>query len=142
MKRGHTILEYKDKIRRVRAARPNVSLTSDFIVGFPGETDRDFEATLHLVEELGFDMSFTFEYSARPGTPAASLPDPTPLEVKRRFTTLQARQRACDQSGDGRYHAACPGHRPREEGSRPDARRTENNRVVNFTGGCPEMGGG
>ena len=91
MKRGHTILEYKDKIRRVRAARPGLSLTSDFIVGFPGETDRDFEATLRLVEELGFDMSFTFEYSARPGTPAASLPDSTPPEVKReRLTTLQA----------------------------------------------------
>jgi tRNA-2-methylthio-N6-dimethylallyladenosine synthase len=78
MKRGHTALEYKQKIRRLRAARPGLSLSSDFIVGFPGETERDFEATLALIEELGFDQSFSFIYSRRPGTPAAALPDDVP----------------------------------------------------------------
>ena len=82
MKRGHTILEYKAKIRALRRTRPDISLSSDFIVGFPGETERDFEATLKLVEELDYDISFSFIYSPRPGTPAASLPDDTPAEVK------------------------------------------------------------
>jgi len=145
MKRGHTILEYKDKIRRVRAARPGLSLTSDFIVGFPGETDQDFEATLRLVEELGFDMSFTFEYSARPGTPAASLPDSTPPEVKReRLTTLQALVR---KQGDAISSAMVgttqrvlvTGSAKKYPGQMQG--RTENNRVVNFTGGRPAMQG-
>ncbi len=145
MKRGHTILEYKDKIRRVRAARPGVSLTSDFIVGFPGETDKDFEATLRLVEELSFDMSFTFEYSARPGTPAAGLPDSTPPEVKRaRLTTLQALVR---KQGDA-ISSAMVGTTQRVLVTGPAKKspgqmqgRTENNRVVNFTGGRPDMQG-
>ncbi len=145
MKRGHTVLEYKDKIRRVRAARPDVSLTSDFIVGFPGETDKDFEATLRLVEELGFDMSFTFEYSARPGTPAASLPDSTPPEVKRqRLTTLQALVR---KQGDAISRAMVgttqrvlvTGPAKKDPGQMQG--RTENNRVVNFSGGRREMQG-
>ncbi|MGD8383878.1 MAG: tRNA (N6-isopentenyl adenosine(37)-C2)-methylthiotransferase MiaB, partial [Lysobacterales bacterium] len=83
MKRGHTVLEYKQKIRRLREQRPDISLSSDFIVGFPGETERDFEATMELIAEMNFDQSFSFIYSARPGTPAAALPDETPIEVKK-----------------------------------------------------------
>jgi tRNA-2-methylthio-N6-dimethylallyladenosine synthase len=91
MKRGHTALEYKQKIRRLRAVRPDISLASDFIVGFPGETERDFEDTLALIDELGFDQSFSFIYSRRPGTPAANLPDATTSEEKhRRLERLQA----------------------------------------------------
>jgi len=92
MKRGHTILEYKQKIRKLREARPDISLSSDFIVGFPGETDDDFEQLMNLVAEIGFDQSFSFVYSARPGTPAASLDDDTPMDVKKkRLQILQAR---------------------------------------------------
>ena len=92
MKRGHTAIEYKQKIRKLRAVRPDISLSSDFIVGFPGETDADFEALMNLIAEVGFDQSFSFIYSARPGTPAASLADETPMEVKKkRLQILQAR---------------------------------------------------
>ncbi len=92
MKRNHTALEYKSRIRRLRAARPGISLSSDFIVGFPGETEADFEATMRLIEEVGFDHSFSFIYSRRPGTPAAELPDDVPLAVKKqRLARLQAR---------------------------------------------------
>ena len=92
MKRGHTVLEYKQKIRKLREARPDISLSSDFIVGFPGETDQDFEQLMNLIAEIGFDQSFSFIYSARPGTPAASLADDTPLDVKKeRLRILQAR---------------------------------------------------
>jgi tRNA-2-methylthio-N6-dimethylallyladenosine synthase len=92
MKRGHTVLEYKQKIRKLRAVRPDISLSSDFIIGFPGETDDDFEALMNMVADIGFDQSFSFIYSARPGTPAANLADDTPLEVKKqRLQILQAR---------------------------------------------------
>lgn len=92
MKRGHTILEYKQKIRKLREVRPDISLSSDFIVGFPGETDKDFEQLMNLVAEVGFDQSFSFVFSARPGTPAASLEDDTPMDVKKqRLQILQAR---------------------------------------------------
>ena len=92
MKRGHTILEYKQKIRKLREARPDISLSSDFIVGFPGETDDDFEKLMDLIAEIGFDQSFSFIYSARPGTPAASLDDDTPMDVKKqRLKILQER---------------------------------------------------
>jgi len=92
MKRGHTIVEYKQKIRKLREVRPDISLSSDFIVGFPGETDDDFEKLMDLVAEVGFDQSFSFIYSARPGTPAASLEDDTPMDVKKqRLKNLQAR---------------------------------------------------
>ncbi len=95
MKRGYTSLEFKDKVRRLRAARPGISLSSDFIVGFPGETERDFEATLALVRAVGFDQSFSFIYSRRPGTPAASLPDEVSHEVKQqRLARLQAQLEA------------------------------------------------
>ncbi|AVP96645.1 tRNA (N6-isopentenyl adenosine(37)-C2)-methylthiotransferase MiaB [Ahniella affigens] len=91
MKRNHTIMEYKQKLRKLRAVRPDISISTDIIVGFPGETDRDFDATMKLVEEIGFDQSFTFIYSRRPGTPAASLLDDTPAEVKSaRLARLQA----------------------------------------------------
>ena len=91
MKRGHTVLEYKQKIRRLREQRPDISLSSDFIVGFPGETERDFEQTMKLIADMNFDQSFSFIYSARPGTPAASMADDTPMLVKKqRLSRLQA----------------------------------------------------
>jgi tRNA-2-methylthio-N6-dimethylallyladenosine synthase len=136
MKRGHTILEYKQKIRKLREARPDISLSSDFIVGFPGETDDDFEKLMDLVAEIGFDQSFSFIYSARPGTPAASLDDDTPMDVKKqRLQILQARinQQAFEIS------QAMVGATQRvlvEKISKKDANqvagRTENMRWVNF----------
>ena len=92
MKRGHTALEYKSKIRRLRKIRPDISISSDFIIGFPGETEKDFADTMKLIEDIGFDVSFSFVYSARPGTPASDLPDATPEEIKKqRLQILQAR---------------------------------------------------
>ena len=92
MKRGHTAIEYKSKIRALRAIRPDISLSSDFIIGFPGETEQDFAATMKLIDEVGFDTSFSFIYSARPGTPAAELADNTPEDVKKkRLHILQSR---------------------------------------------------
>ena len=138
MKRGHTVLEYKQKIRRLREQRPGISLSSDFIVGFPGETERDFEATMKLITEINFDQSFSFIYSARPGTPAASLADDTPMEVKKeRLFRLQAQinLQALEIS------KAMVGNVERilvEGTSKRNtdqlAGRTENNRVVNFDG--------
>ena len=138
MKRGYTVLEYKSIVRRLRKARPQLSLSSDFIVGFPGEKADDFEATMRLIEELGFDASFSFVFSARPGTPAASLADDTPQEIKlERLKRLQARIEAQAR----RFSQAMVGTRQRvlvDGTSRKDPRelsaRTENNRVVNFTG--------
>jgi tRNA-2-methylthio-N6-dimethylallyladenosine synthase len=138
MKRGHTVLEYKQKIRRLREIRPNISLSSDFIVGFPGETEKDFEATLKLISDLGFDQSFSFVFSARPGTPAASLPDDVPLAVKKeRLMRLQKLVRsqaaAISQGMVGSVQRILV-----EGESKKDpkvlAGRTENNRVVNFAG--------
>jgi tRNA-2-methylthio-N6-dimethylallyladenosine synthase len=92
MKRGYTALEYKSVIRKLRAARPDISLSSDFIVGFPGETDADFEKTMKLIDDVGFDTSFSFVYSPRPGTPAVEMDDSTPAEVKSaRLARLQKR---------------------------------------------------
>ena len=138
MKRGHTALEYKQKIRRLRAARPGISLSSDFIVGFPGETEADFEATMKLIEDIGFDTSFSFIYSRRPGTPASSLPDDVPLEVKKaRLARLQARILAMaetiGQSMIGTVQSVLV-ERPSRKDPRQLAGRTENNRVVNFDG--------
>jgi tRNA-2-methylthio-N6-dimethylallyladenosine synthase len=136
MKRGYTVLEYKSLVRKLRAMRPSISLSSDFIVGFPGETEADFEKTLALVEELNFDASFSFIYSPRPGTPAADLPDPVPLETKQRWLSR------LQQQLDRQVHAfsqAMVGRSERilvEGPSRKDPNelcgRTENNRVVNF----------
>ncbi len=138
MKRGYTALEYKSIVRKLRAARPGISISSDFIVGFPGETERDFEATLKLIDELGFDDSFSFVYSRRPGTPAAELPDDTSGEEKlARLARLQARIDAHAKA----ISEDMVGTRQRilvEGASRRDARemagRTDNNRTVNFPG--------
>jgi tRNA-2-methylthio-N6-dimethylallyladenosine synthase len=136
MKRGHTALEYKQKIRKLREVRPDISLSSDFIVGFPGETENDFEATMKLIGDIGFDQSFSFIYSARPGTPAASLPDDTPVEIKKeRLQILQSRinQQAFEIS------RAMVGSTQRvlvektsKKSERQVAGRTENSRWVNF----------
>jgi tRNA-2-methylthio-N6-dimethylallyladenosine synthase len=136
MKRGHTALEYKARIRRLREVRPDISLSSDFIVGFPGETDADFEDTMRLIEDVGFDHSFSFIYSARPGTPAADLADDTPHSVKQtRLARLQARinEMAADISHGmvgTRQQVLVEG--PARRGDGLLAGRTENNRVVNF----------
>ncbi|WP_341678108.1 tRNA (N6-isopentenyl adenosine(37)-C2)-methylthiotransferase MiaB [Niveibacterium sp. SC-1] len=138
MKRGYTALEYKSLIRRLRAARPELSLSSDFIVGFPGETEADFEATMKLIEDVGFDASFSFVYSARPGTPAADLADDTPQDLKlKRLARLQKRIEEMSFAISERMVGSV--QRVLVEGvSRKDANelagRTENNRVVNFPG--------
>ena len=144
MKRGHTVLEYKQKIRKLRKARPDISLSSDFIIGFPGETDRDFEALMNLIAEIGFDQSFSFVYSARPGTPAANLADDTPMDVKKeRLALLQARinQQAMEIS------RGMVGSTQRvlveKTSKKSDAQvsgRTENNRWVNFDGSAALIG--
>ena len=144
MKRNHTALEYKSRIRRLRAARPGISLSSDFIVGFPGETEADFGATLQLIEEVGFDNSFSFIYSRRPGTLAAELPDDVPLEAKKqRLARLQARIHDMAAA----ISATMVGGTQRilvEGPSRKDpaqlAGRTENNRVVNFDASADLIG--
>ena len=144
MKRGHTALEYKAKVRKLRAVRPGISLSSDFIVGFPGETERDFAATMALIEEIGFDYSFSFVYSPRPGTPAASLPDATPLAVKKeRLARLQARLEAGAHAISRRMVGTTQRvlvDRPARKDGRQLAGRTENNRVVNFDGPAPLIG--
>jgi tRNA-2-methylthio-N6-dimethylallyladenosine synthase len=138
MKRGHMALEYKAKIRRLREARPGITISSDFIVGFPGETDADFEQTMQLIEDVGFDHSFSFIYSARPGTPAASLADDVPMEVKKaRLARLQARineqAAAISESMVGSVQRILVERVSRKD-ERQMAGRTENNRVVNFDG--------
>ncbi len=138
MKRGHTVLEYKSIIRRVRAARPGICITSDFIVGFPGETEQDFELTMKLIDEIGFDNSFSYLYSPRPGTPAAEMRDDTPHEVKAlRLKRLQ--DRIMEQEDGVAQAMLGTTQRALVEGvSKKDAHelaaRTDNNRVVNFSG--------
>jgi tRNA-2-methylthio-N6-dimethylallyladenosine synthase len=144
MKRGHTTLEYKQKIRKLRKARPDISLSSDFIVGFPGETDVDFEATMNLIAEIGFDQSFSFIYSARPGTPAASYADDTPIDVKKkRLQILQARinQQAMQISKAmvGTTQSVLV-ERPSKKNPAQYAGRTENMRWVNFDGDASCVG--
>ncbi len=138
MKRGYTALEYKSLVRRLKAARPDLSLSSDFIVGFPGETEADFEATMKLIDEVGFDTSFSFVYSARPGTPAADLADDTPQPLK--LARLARLQKRIDEQAAA-ISAAMVGSVQRvlvEGPSKKDpnelAGRTDNNRVVNFPG--------
>jgi tRNA-2-methylthio-N6-dimethylallyladenosine synthase len=138
MKRGHTALEYKAKIRRLRQIRPDMSISSDFIIGFPGETDEDFEQTMKLIEEIGFDHSFSFIYSARPGTPAADLPDDVPLEVKKaRLARLQAKISehaiAISRGMVGTVQRVLVEGTSRKNDNEISG-RTENNRVVNFVG--------
>jgi len=144
MKRGHTVLEYKSIIRRVRAARPDICITSDFIVGFPGETEQDFEATMKLIDEIGFDNSFSYVYSPRPGTPAAELRDDTPIEVKaQRLKRLQDRI-AEQEAGVARVMLGTTQRALVEGVSKKDAlelaARTDNNRVVNFSGAASLIG--
>ena len=136
MKRGYTALEYKSIVRRLRAVRPQLSVSSDFIVGFPGETDADFEQTMRLVEEVGFDGSFSFLYSKRPGTPAADFADPVPqptaqARLARLQRALDALYVAHSERMVGRIERALVTGRAARD---PDelAARTENNRVVNF----------
>ncbi len=138
MKRNHTALEYKAKIRKLKAAKPGIAISSDFIVGFPGESDRDFEATLKLIEDIGFDQSFSFIYSKRPGTPAANLPDDVSDEVK--SERLRRLQHAINQNAYA-ISAAMVGTVQRVLVERPSTRdaseltgRTENMRYVNFEG--------
>ena len=138
MKRGYTGLEYKQKIRRLRAVRPDISLSSDFIVGFPGETEADFQATLELIAAVGFDQSFSFIYSKRPGTPAASLPDEVPHAVKQeRLERLQAlvdgQARSISRSMIGSTQRVLV-EKPSRRDPRQLAGRTENMRWVNFDG--------
>lgn len=138
MKRGHTALEYKQKLRKLRAVRPGISITTDIIVGFPGETDEDFLATMNLIADVGFDQSFSFIYSRRPGTPAASFPDEVPSDVKQQRLEL-VQQRLNVQSRD--ISLRMVGSRQRVLVERPAKRnrselagRTDNNRWVNFDG--------
>ena len=144
MKRGYTALEYRSIVRRLRAERPDLSLTSDFIVGFPGETDADFEQTIKLVEDVNFDGAFSFAYSARPGTPAAELADPVPAAVQQaRLVRLQAlldaRYRAHSQAMTGtRQRVLVTGRAVKD--ARELAGRTDNNRVVNFAGDSALVG--
>ena len=145
MKRGHTVLEYKSKIRKLRSIRPDIYMSSDFIVGFPGETDADFEATMNLIKDIDYDLSFSFIYSPRPGTPASGLPDDTPMEVKKqRLQILQTR--LLQQSQNHARKMVGTTQRVLVEGpSKKDpmqlAGRTENNRVVNFNGQPNQIGG-
>jgi tRNA-2-methylthio-N6-dimethylallyladenosine synthase len=138
MKRGHTVLEYKQKIRKLKAVRPDICISTDIIVGFPGETDQDFTATMDLIAEVGFDQSFSFIYSRRPGTPAAALPDEVPHEVKqRRLEILQQRlnqqARAISQRMVGSRQRVLI-ERPAKRNPRQLAGRTDNSRWVNFDG--------
>ncbi|RAP38054.1 tRNA (N6-isopentenyl adenosine(37)-C2)-methylthiotransferase MiaB [Legionella quinlivanii] len=144
MKRGYTALEFKSRIRKLRKVRPDIRLSTDIIVGFPGETDKDFQDTMDLVHEIGFDTSFSFIYSARPGTPAANLPDETPMEVKKqRLQILQNRL----LTNASNYSKAMVGSTQRilitgtsKKNKEQLAGRTECNRVVNFDGPASLIG--
>ena len=144
MKRGHTADEYRERIAKLRKVRPNISLSSDFIVGFPGETEAEFNDTMALIDEIGFDTSFSFIYSARPGTPAAGLVDEVPQDTKKAW--LQRLQAKIRDQADA-ISAAMVGTQQRvlvmgeaKKGEGQLAARTENNRVVNFSGGRQLVG--
>ena len=144
MKRGYTVLEYKSLVRRLRAARPDISLSTDFIVGFPGETDEDFERTMKLIDEVGFDASFSFIFSPRPGTPAADMADETPAVVKSaRLTRLQKRIEELafqvSQGMVGTIQRVLVDGQAKKDASELAA-RTDNNRVVNFPGAARLIG--
>jgi tRNA-2-methylthio-N6-dimethylallyladenosine synthase len=138
MKRNYTVLEYKSIIRKLRAVRPDVSLSTDFIVGFPGETEEDYEKTMKLIDDVGFDASFSFIYSTRPGTPAADLPDDTPAELK--TARLMRLQKRIDELA-GAVSESMVGSVQRvliegvsKKNDAELAGRTDNNRIVNFVG--------
>jgi tRNA-2-methylthio-N6-dimethylallyladenosine synthase len=143
MKRGYTAMEYKSTIRKLRAVRPDISLSSDFIVGFPGETEEDFGKMMKLIEDIGFDASFSFVFSPRPGTPAAALADDTPQDVKLKRlqhlqATIEANVRRISASRVGtvqRILVEGPSRRPGKDGAPELMGRTECNRIVNFDGG-------
>jgi tRNA-2-methylthio-N6-dimethylallyladenosine synthase len=142
MKRGHTVLEYKQKIRKLRAVRPDICISTDLIVGFPGETDEDFMATMNLIADVGFDQSFSFLYSRRPGTPAAALPDEVPHDIKQqRLELLQDRlngqARAISRRMVGSTQRVLV-ERPAKRNPEQLAGRTDNNRWVNFDGPADE----
>lgn len=144
MKRNYTALEYKSKIRKLRKIRPDISISSDFIVGFPGETDKDFEDTMNLIHEIGFDHSYSFIYSPRPGTPAAQLSDDTPMDVKKkRLALLQNRinlkAREISNSMVGSIQQVLVAG-PSKKNPTQLSGRTENNRVVNFDGDASLIG--
>lgn len=144
MKRGYTALEFKSKIRKLRKVRPNISVSSDFIIGFPGETDADFEDTMNLIHEIGFDLSFSFIYSPRPGTPAANLPDTVSVDVKKeRLRILQNRillnAKRISDSMVGTEQTILVTGLSRKDPNQISG-RTENNRVVNFTAGKEYIG--
>ncbi len=136
MKRGYTVLEYKSVVRKLRAARPDLSLSSDFIVGFPGETEEDFERTMRLIDEIGFDTSFSFVYSARPGTPAAELADPVPQDTKLRWLArlqkrVEEQAQAISETMVGTVQRILV-EGPSKKNAEEFSGRTDNNRVVNF----------
>ncbi|WP_288254850.1 tRNA (N6-isopentenyl adenosine(37)-C2)-methylthiotransferase MiaB [uncultured Hydrogenophaga sp.] len=143
MKRGYTAMEYKSTIRKLRAIRPDISMSSDFIVGFPGETEEDFNKMMKLIEDVGFDSSFSFIFSPRPGTPAANLADDTPHEVKLKRlqhlqATIEANVRRISASREGtvqRILVEGAARRPGPTGAPELMGRTECNRIVNFDGG-------
>lgn len=143
MKRGHTCLEYKSKLRRIRKIRPDISFSSDFIIGFPGETEDDFAATMKLIEDIGFDTSFSFIYSPRPGTPAADMKDDTPEQLKKdRLKILQARiiqqaQSISRKMVGNTERVLVTGYSKKDPGQLSG--RTDNNRVVNFSCQQPEL---
>ena len=144
MKRGHTAIEYKSKIRKLKKIRPNLSMSSDFIIGFPGESDADFEATMDLIQAMDFDLSFSFIYSARPGTPAADLPDDVTEQTKKqRLSLLQQRitqqaLRIARNMVDSEQRILVEG--PSKKNPMELSGRTENNRVVNFEGSHKMVG--
>lgn len=136
MKRNYTVLEFKSKIRKLRKVRPDISISSDFIVGFPGETDKDFQATMNLIDEIGFDHSFSFIYSKRPGTPAAALPDDVPLEIKRQRLAIaqnciNLKAKEISESMVGTTQLVLITGTAKKNSDQLSG-RTENNRVVNF----------
>jgi tRNA-2-methylthio-N6-dimethylallyladenosine synthase len=144
MKRGYTTLEYKSIVRKLRAARPDISLSTDFIVGFPGETDDDFEKSMKLIDEIGFDASFSFIFSPRPGTPAVDMPDETPAELKTaRLMRLQKRIEeqafAISQAMVGSMQRVLVEGHARKDAAEL-AGRTDNNRIVNFAGNARLIG--
>lgn len=144
MKRGHSALEYRSKIRRLREIRPDICLSSDFIIGFPGETEKDFAATMQLIEQIGFDHSFSFIFSPRPGTPAMDLPDDIPIKQKQeRLAQLQHRINEMAQQISRRMVGTVQRvlvERPARKDPAQLAGRTENNRVVNFDGPAALIG--
>ncbi len=143
MKRGHTVLEYKSKMRRIKKIRPDICFSSDFIVGFPGETAADFEGTMNLIQAIGFDLSFSFIYSPRPGTPASDLPDETPEALKKeRLKLLQQRinqqaQEIARKMVGNTERVLVSGYSKKDPGQLSG--RTENNRVVNFRCDQPKL---